>query len=213
MLHLAAVQPLAVIIGALITATAVALVTYFIAVKRKSVTFWVGKSEDLTFPFRGDHKKIFFKIGDREFHNLNKSTIFVKNTGNTSIQDLKFDIEIPGDHPQYIAEAAITDGYLRKAIKITYDEPALKNNPRLHVTVSPFLNSKEAFEIFIYFDNTTKNCNIYCRMEDVKSKVRYREHKSLRDVIIEGPYIFGILGALFVILANVISLGVVFFSK
>jgi hypothetical protein len=67
------IQPIAAIIGALITAAVSALVTYSLVAKRKTVTFWVSESEDVTLPLRRHHNDIVFKVSGREFLNLNRT--------------------------------------------------------------------------------------------------------------------------------------------
>src|SRR5262249_9728101 len=133
------------------------------------------------------------------------------NSGNASIPKLIFDIEIPGRHEQYLAEVVVRDDSLREAVEITWRQTESRINPRCQVIVSPFLNSGEAFEVLIYFDNTVDNCKVYCRMKDVRSKVRAGEHKSLRNAIAESTYILGVLGAVFVLLASAISLVYLYF--
>jgi hypothetical protein len=78
--------------------------------------------------------------------------VFIKNTGNTSISPCHFDIEIPGEHHQFLAELTTQDPDLRSAIEITWDEPQVTRDPRFHFRISPLLNSKEAFEVLLYFD-------------------------------------------------------------
>jgi hypothetical protein len=47
---LSGIQPIAAIIGAIITATTAIVVAYFIVAKRKRVAFWIEPSIDLTLP-------------------------------------------------------------------------------------------------------------------------------------------------------------------
>jgi hypothetical protein len=157
-------------------------VTYFVVVKRKSVAFWVSDGEDVTLPLRRHHKDIVFKVSGREFLNLNRANVFVKNTGNTSIAGFKFDIEIPGTHQQYLAELIVDDAALRNAINITWDEPPLTADPMFHIAVAPFFNKREWFKVLVYSDGETTKCKIHCRVEDVKTKIKSGPHISIADL-------------------------------
>jgi hypothetical protein len=141
--------PLAPIVGAIVGATIASLVGYFILQKRKRVKFWVSKSDDVTLPLRRDHKHIVFQIGGRNFVNLNRAMVFVKNVGNTAISGFKFDIEIPDQHQEYLAELIVDDSELRKAIKLEWNELKITTNPRCHVHVAPFFNMEEGFEVLL----------------------------------------------------------------
>jgi hypothetical protein len=135
------------------------------------MSFWIAASEDITLPLRRHHSDISVKVGGREYQNLNRASVFVKNTGNTPIAPCQFDIEMPGEHFQFLAELITRDADLRKAIQITWDEPQVTNNPRFHCQVSPFLNAKESFEVLLYFDKEAHKCNIHCRIEDTKIRL------------------------------------------
>jgi hypothetical protein len=178
---LSPIQQVAAIIGALITATVSAAVTYFVVVKRKSATFWVSDSEDVTLPLRRHHKDIVFKVSGREFLNLNRANVFVKNTGNTSMSGFKFDIEIPGTHQQYLAELIVDDAALRNAIDISWDDPPLTADPKFHVAIASFFNKKECFKVLVYSNGETTKSKIHCRVEDVQTKIKSGPHISIAD--------------------------------
>jgi hypothetical protein len=177
MQDLSSIQPMAPLVSAIITAAMSFVVAYFIIAKRKKVAFWIEPSVDLTLPLRRHHKHMVFKIDDRDFLNLNTAAVFVKNGGNTSIGNFKFDIEIPGQHGQCLAELVEVDDELRKAVNITWDEPWSDNNPRFHIAISPFFNRKETLKVMFYFNNTTVNCNVYCRIEDVIVKISRGQYR------------------------------------
>jgi hypothetical protein len=179
---LSAIQPVAAIIGAVITATTAALVTYVLVVKRKSLGFWVTKTEDLTSSLRRHHQQIVVSVGGQGFLNLNRANVLIKNTGNTSIGDFKFDIQIPGEHHGYLSNVSVENNELREAITITSDQPARTLDPTLHVNVASFLNAGESFRISMFFDGTPDQCEVRCRIADVKSKVRTGEPLEFRDV-------------------------------
>ena len=126
--------PLSPIIGAVIGAVIASLVTYFIVVRRKYLMFWIIKSNDIAFPLRQQAMLLrqFFsiKIGDRRFHNLNKSTVPVKNIGNIAIQHLSFDVVIPGEHTA-VAVASARNLDLRRSVQVEskYDDIKIPIDP------------------------------------------------------------------------------------
>ena len=174
MWNLPGIQPMAPIAAGIITGTVTFVVAYFIVAKRKKVAFWIDPSVDLTLPLRRHHKQMVFKIGDRDFLNLNTASVFVKTIGNTSIGNFKFDIEIPGQHGQCLAELVEVDDELRKAVDIKWDDPWAG---RFHVAVSPFFNRKEALKVMLYFNETTVNCSVHCRVEDVAVKIKRGQYR------------------------------------
>jgi hypothetical protein len=175
--------PLVTIFGPIIGAIIGALVTYFVVVKRKTVTFWISKSDDLTLPLRQEHDLIVFKIGERAMPNLNMARIHVKNTGNTPIKDFGFDIEIPGSHPHYLAKTIVDDRKIKESISIDWDDPAKPTGPQFHVKM-PFLNYRNDFKVAVYFDGTTSECNVHCWLEDVRTRVKRGEYVSFRAAIL-----------------------------
>jgi hypothetical protein len=172
--------PIAPIVGAIVGACITAGVTYFVIYKRKVVNFWVSETEDLTLPLRQHHSFVRFRVGDSDLSNLNRGRVVVKNTGNTAIANLAFDIEIPGTHAMHLAEHHATSQKLYQAIQIDWDKPPKTSDPRFHIIV-PFLNPKEKFDILVFFDGTTDRCNIHCRIEDVRALVKQGDYFSIFD--------------------------------
>jgi hypothetical protein len=203
------VGPLAPIIGAIVGALITAAITYFILTKRRSLGFWVTHTEDLTSSLRRHHQQIVVSVGGQPFLNLNRATVFVKNTGNVSIGDFRFDIEIPGEHKGYLADVDVKDADLRKAIQITTDQPPPSYNPALHVNVSSFINAGEAFKIGLFFDNESVDCVVRCRIADVRAKVKWGEPLGLRDIFRTDEKIWLSLSAIVLplvfVLAGIIS--------
>jgi hypothetical protein len=169
------IGPLAPIIGAIIGGAIGIAGTYYFVAKRKRLAFWVTKSEDLTSALRRHHREIIVSVGGQGFLSLNRSTIVVKNIGNVSIGDFKFDIEIPGEHQSYLTDVLAQDAELGKAITVTMDQPPRTLNPTFHVNVNTFLNSKETLKIAIFFDGEAEDCRVRCRIADVYSKVKVGE--------------------------------------
>jgi hypothetical protein len=161
------VGPLAPIVAALVSAGIGAAITFLFTHKRKRLAFTIRKSEDLTSPLRQHHGLISFRFGLREVSSLNRAVVRVRNTGNTTIKDVKFDITLFGSHPFYLSEVSLRDPAMVRGIKTERPMGDSSNSPALNVTAD-FLNPKESFEILIYFDGEVEQPDVYCRMEEVK---------------------------------------------
>jgi hypothetical protein len=160
------------ILGPISAAIITFVATYFFLRERKQITFLLSNSEDLTLPLRRQsHDTVTFKITGEDWLNLNRSTVVIKNTGNTSIKDLQFEIEIPRTHNHYRAGLAKVSPELERSIEITWDDPPAFINPSFYVKVG-FLNRKEFFQLFIFFEGTTDNCRVRCRMEGVDIQIK-----------------------------------------
>jgi hypothetical protein len=167
--------PLIAILGPIIGAAIGAFVTYRFVVKRKRVAFYIHQSEDLTLQLRQHHSFVVFKIGNFEVLNLNRAPISVKNTGNSVIPNFEFDIAIPNQHPMHLAEKSSADPKLQQAIEISWDETRGAYNPTFKVKV-PFFNPGETFNVTLFFDNTTDDVSVLCRMEEVVCQVRSADY-------------------------------------
>lgn len=160
--------PLITIFGPIIGAIIGAGVTYFLVIKRKRVTFWLAHSEDLTTLLRSHRRIISIKVDDKDVRTLNRTKVAVKNTGNTTIAGLTFQVVILGEHGFVAPEVSAGDVKLEQAI-----QTELTKGPDPYVVVTvPFLNPKEAFEVQIFFDGKTGDCEVHCRMEDVSVKFK-----------------------------------------
>jgi hypothetical protein len=200
--------PFITILGPIIGAIIGAVVTYFIVVKRRKASFSISKSEDVTLPLHREHRNIVFKIGNQEMTNLNRASILVKNTGNTVISNFQFDIEVPGVHRNALADKLSENKQLHDAIDIEFDQPLRPTGPLFHIKV-PFFNPKETFEVVLFFDGITTDCNVRCRMEDLRCKIRRTDYLSAITLEIGGtffgvtmPKTTGIAKALFEILGK-----------
>ena len=134
---LMSIQPIAAIIGAIISAGIAAIVTYFVVVKRKGVTFIVSPSEDLTVQLREHHANIAVRIGEQTWTRLNRAVIRIKNSGNDVISGFEFDVMIPGVHPLRLADRLSKDIKLHDDLKIRFDEEREIENPRFYFSL-PF---------------------------------------------------------------------------
>jgi hypothetical protein len=85
MFDITTIQPFSAIIGAAITATASLLVTYFLVLKRKKIEIWVEPTEELTRVLRAHDRVIAVSVDGQPFLKLNRSTVLVRNTGNSNI--------------------------------------------------------------------------------------------------------------------------------
>jgi uncharacterized repeat protein (TIGR01451 family) len=153
----------ATLLAALFTAVVSVFMTYRYLVKRKRLTFYVAKSEDLTALLRVHAGAISIKMLDREVRQLNRAKIVVKNTGNATITNVAFTIVIDGEHGFVTADARGDTVKLSNAIKMKWEAGL---DPIGDVSL-PFLNAKESFEIQMFFDGKPGRCIVHCRMEDV----------------------------------------------
>jgi hypothetical protein len=187
------IGPAAPIVGAIAGAIIGAVVTLYFVLKRKRVAFYVTPSEDITIPLQQHKRHIGFKLGDRELLNLNRGSVLVVNRGNTAIQDFTFDIVINGDHQFAAAELNSDDVKLVNAVKIVDRESKQPYDPIFHVSI-PFLNPGESFEVVLFFDGTTNDCQVYCRMEDMKFKVVRAQKSDVLDLLGSTSIKIGLLG-------------------
>lgn len=208
------------IISALITGGISLAIAFFFLTKRRAVTFLISGTEDLTRSLQGHNQHIVVSVGQQPFLNLNRATVRAKNTGNVSLEGLKFDIQIPGQHSAYIANAIAEQGELDDAVSITTDQPPPTYNPTFHVSVSSFLNPKESFWIILFFDNDPVGCKVRCRVADLKTKIRYGQPPTWRDfwradirfkiifsfvVIVGGVQVLGIVVILFLLVIHFVK--------
>jgi hypothetical protein len=155
------------IIGALIGAA----VTLSFVVKRKRVTFYVYRTEDLIRELRQNLAVVVLRVNNQDVTELNRAQIGIRNNGNAVIKDFQFEILIPGDHGLRLADKHTSDASLHREIKIDWDRSASTYNHRFTIQV-PYFNPKESFEISIFFDKATDNVEVLCRMEDVECVTR-----------------------------------------
>ena len=160
--------PISPIIAALLGAAIAALSTYFMLFKRRVIMFWISDSEDLTLPLRKSNPFVTFKVGENEFSCLNRAKIVVKNSGNEVINNFFFDIEIPEKHGYVSFETSTKDVKLQQSIHVTAaPENHVVMGGKFFVT-SDYLNKKDKFTLFVFFDGKTRNCQVRCRLENTK---------------------------------------------
>jgi hypothetical protein len=88
-------EPLVAIVSPIIGALIGAAVTYYFVVKRKRVTFYVGRSEDLTLRLRQHQSFVVFKLNNKEVSNLNRAIIESCETSN-----FLFKFQVPFFNPK-----------------------------------------------------------------------------------------------------------------
>src|ERR1700738_1294001 len=76
-------------------------VTYFFdryRATRRSLRFVIGDAERISEGLRKHGNFIEIKIGDNIIENLNVATVTVKNDSNVPLENITFDLVIPGIH-------------------------------------------------------------------------------------------------------------------
>jgi hypothetical protein len=123
------------IVGPPIFAAIIGIVAGRFYRERKRVTFTIGNSEDLTLPLQQQaHGGVTFKFAGEDWVNLNRATVVVRNTGNTSIKDFRFDVVIPNRHNHYQAAIGQTSPEILQNIKIDWPrQPLIYNNPIFNI--------------------------------------------------------------------------------
>jgi hypothetical protein len=53
-----------------------------------------------------------------------------------------------------------------------HDMPECKRVDPTYTISMPYLNPKESVEVVLFFDDAVEECKVFCRMEDVKVKIR-----------------------------------------
>jgi len=147
------------IIAALIT---LAATRYFR--EKKRLTFLTVRSEDLTQPLRRSKRNFSFKIDDVEVEGLIRGIVWVTNTGNKEIRDVKCRINVPAERFKTFDIAGSTDA-LVESISANWRDGV--NGPALNVEL-PFLNPDERFAIRLFFDGPISDCEVESRIEGVK---------------------------------------------
>jgi len=158
------------IVGPPIFAAIIGIVAGRFYRERRQVTFLLSDTDDLTLPLRQQsHGVITFKMAGEDWINLNRASVTVNNTGNTSISNIRFDIVMPGQHNHCRAAIGQTSPEMLHTIQIDWPKPPSYRDP---ILCFAFFNRKEAFTLFIYFEGTPDKCEVRCRMEGVDVQIR-----------------------------------------
>jgi hypothetical protein len=171
MVDITTIQPFSAIIAAAITASVSLLIAYFLVLKRKKIEVRIAPTEELTRALRAHHRAIVVSVDGQPFLSLNRSTMSVRNTGNSHIEKLSFSIVIPGEHKGYLHDVVATNRELYDAISVSSGSSSY--NPTLNVSVGTFFNPGEEFWIVVFFDQETAQCNVECRVPDTKVTIKH----------------------------------------
>jgi hypothetical protein len=177
-LDLTPIQPIAAIIGALITAAAAVCVALFITRKQKRITFWVEEPEDLNAALRKEAAGVRIMVGDQEVRQLCRCQITLRNTGNDTITNVSFEV---------------SSEYLRRflAASPASDQVDVAHSFRAGAGVEPgrltftfaFFNSKEVKRVVFLYDGPIAHMELACRLEGVSVKVKRGVYVSFGEAV------------------------------
>lgn len=169
--HLKDFMPIIAILGPILGA----IVGFLLARRvreRRRVTFVLSRAEDLMLPLRRNQAMVSLKVGEREFLSFNRISVYVRNSGNKTIEGFTFDVIIPGLHTEIIADFPHNAPSLGQAI----EHHLTKNSQEDILTVSlPFFNAKEQIVVRVFFDNVASEASVRFRMNGVESSVTKTE--------------------------------------
>lgn len=160
------------VLGALVGSLLTIAVSRRLGAERRRLEFSIARTENLTRALTVHHPQLIVSVKGQAFSTLNRSVIKVINTGNVSLKTVDFYIEIPGQHSAYLAEVVADDPDLTSSIKIATSNSGPAVNPVLHVVVEGFVNPREFFNVIAFFDGSTTDCKVRCRVADVKVKIK-----------------------------------------
>jgi hypothetical protein len=158
----------ATILGAILGVAGAYLVEYF-RKERLAVRFALTSPEDLARALRERGNSFEVKVNDFSTQQLIAAGVTVKNTGNTTITDLTFDLIIPGPHRLALAEVITDNVKLKSAVSIDFDRVLPPKDPLFKISV-PFLDPRETFKITTFSDGPENICTVACRLPGVKIK-------------------------------------------
>jgi hypothetical protein len=109
----------------------------------------------------------------------------VKNTGNGVINDLSFDIQIPGKHEVASAHAVSTSPRLVSSIRIDPSKNVAPSEDKAFEITLPYLNPDETFKITVFYDGPLTSCYVDARLPGVTIKTTTEEDVQRRSLAIE----------------------------
>jgi hypothetical protein len=158
----------ATILGAILGVAGAYLVEYF-RKERRAVRFTLNSPEDLARALRERGNSFEVKVNDFSTQELIAAGVTVKNTGNTIVNNLAFDLVVPGPHRLALAEITTDNVKLKSAISIDFDNILPPQDPLFKISAA-FFNPGETFKITTFSDGPENRCTVACRLPEVKIK-------------------------------------------
>lgn len=149
---------------------------------RKSLRFTVERAEAISDILRAHGAFFEIKIGTRTTQELNLAGIALRNSGNLPVENLEFEVIIPGTRSLFFAEAACKNEKLKQAIRIDSDYTQ-ETDPRFGIRLSYF-NPGESFQIKTFYDGPPTSCKVACRLPAVTTRIDTAEAVERRAVFV-----------------------------
>jgi hypothetical protein len=152
---------------------------------RRSLLFVVQAPQAVAQGLRAHGTFLEIKVGDRVLQELNVASVSIKNSGNVQLNDISFDVIVPGSHSFVFSDCLSFQRKLKNSVTINTDE-RIHANQRFTIAV-PFLNPSETFEIKTFSDNLPVSCRVECRLAGVTTQIdtpesiaaRYRRRQNV----------------------------------
>jgi hypothetical protein len=170
---------------------------------RKALRFVLQPPERISEGLKRHGTFIEIKIGENIIENLNVATVTVKNVSNVQLENVSFDMVVPGNHPLVLADCAVDDSKLRQAIKIDFDPTASQLDRRFTVSL-PFFNKGETFDLKTFFDDPPNAPRIECRLAGISTRIDTPEEFRSKEALDRRLVLVG-MGVIFATLAIVIA--------
>ncbi len=167
------VVAIASIVAAIVGGAAIFFFERLRATKRR-VQFVVSEPQTITGALQGHGREFKVTLGDQSASELNVSSVSVTNTGNTQIENLTFEITIPGERRIMLAECMTANDTLQKSVQITFSNAIPQTNPIFSVALG-FFNPKESFVLKTLVDGAAAACKVSCRLPGTMVTVANQE--------------------------------------
>jgi len=146
---------------------------------RKLLRFVVQPPQAVSEGLRSHGTFLEIKIGDRILRELNVASVSVKNAGNVQLEQIAFEIILPGPHSLTLAECIAADQKLKSAVDIDFDRVMPATDQRFKISL-PFLNPGEGFVIKTFSDDAPVACRVECRLPGVTAQIETPETLAAR---------------------------------
>lgn len=94
----------------------------------------------------------------------------MENTGNSTINDFRFQLTVPGVHNLALAQVSSDNAALTTGIRISSSGQYPATDPTFDVHV-PFFNPKEDFRINMFFDDAMTTSIVSCRLPETSIEI------------------------------------------